>query len=85
MYKLKQLDEKEILSIIATRKDTLAFSSIVQEDNAKPSKNLANLDEILVKPWQIVCKGQKSVVGMVSVMRWAIITLIIYWLKRYSC
>lgn len=59
LYKLKQLDEKEILSIIATRKDTLAFSSIVQEDNAKPSKNLANLDEILVKPWQIVCKGQK--------------------------
>lgn len=59
LYQLKQLDEIEILSIIASRKDTLAFSSIVQEDTAKSSKNLANLDEILVKPWQIVCKGQK--------------------------
>ena len=59
LYQLKKIEEKDLLSIIAMRQDTQAFSSIVMQETAKPSKNLNTLDEILVKPWQIITKGQK--------------------------
>lgn len=59
LYKLNKMEEKDLLSIIAMRKDINAFSSVLAQETAKPSKNLSNLDEILVKPWQIVTKGQK--------------------------